>query len=129
MKYLAVEEIAVLNARIIEATGGSQGVRDANLLHSLIERPKTKFGGKFMYRTVFERAATYYDSLIHYHVFLDGNKRTALASAARFLHLNGYELTVSNKEAVRFTLHVATQKPEVQEIAAWLKRHTPSAKG
>jgi death-on-curing protein len=37
---------------------------------------------------IFEMAATYLNSLAMDHPFLDGNKRTALASCLTFLYIN-----------------------------------------
>lgn len=114
----------MLNARIVEATGGIKGVRDVHLLESLIERPKSIFGGREMFPTVFEKTAVYLESLAKYHVFIDGNKRTALAASARFLYVNGYRLSASNKAAEEFVLRVAAEKIDISEIAEWFKKNT-----
>jgi len=124
VKYLTAREILVLNARIVEATGGIKGVRDVHLLGSLIERPKSIFGGREMFPTVFEKTAVYLESLAKYHVFIDGNKRTALAASARFLYVNGYRLSASNKAAEEFVLRVAAEKIDISEIAEWFKKNT-----
>jgi len=63
-------------------------------------------------------------SLIKNHPFADGNKRTAIASASIFLLRNNYSLKASNKELERFTLKVASENVELQEIAYWFKRHS-----
>ena len=123
MKYLSGEDLLVIHARIVDATGGLHGVRDINLLASLLERPKSQFGGKEQFKGVFRKAAVYLESLVQYHVFLDGNKRTAIASTARFLYLNGYDLTASNKEVEKFVLGVAVKKPDIADIADWLKKN------
>ncbi len=85
-----------------------------------------RFSGKELYHGVFQKAAAYFDSLARNHAFLDGNKRTAVLATARFLFLNGYELTASSRVVEQFTLRVATQKLELSQIAAWLKRHSRS---
>ena len=124
MKYLKGEDILIIHARIIDATGGLHGVRDVNLLASLVERPKSEFGGKEQFRGVFQKAAVYLESITQYHTFVDGNKRTAVASAARFLGLNGYELTATNKEVEKFVLRVVTDKLDIKTIASWFKKHS-----
>lgn len=129
MQYLTAEEILILHARVIDETGGSHGVRDTGLLQSIAERPRTAFDGKEMYRGIFAKAATYMDSIIRYHVFVDGNKRTALISTARFLHLNQYELTATNDAVEKYVLTVAIEKPTLDEIAAWLKAHSKRNRG
>ena len=123
MKYLIPQDILVIHARVIDVTGGAHGVRDVGLLISATERPKASFGGHESYSTAFNKAATYIESLVRYHVFVDGNKRTSFVSAARFLHLNTYTFEASNAEAERFILKVATDRLNIASIAAWLRRH------
>ncbi|MFP4022786.1 MAG: type II toxin-antitoxin system death-on-curing family toxin [Candidatus Paceibacterota bacterium] len=124
MKYLSLQDVVVFNALVIEATGGKKGLRDAYLLKSLIERPKTKLFGEEKFETVFDKAATYLESLARYHVFVDGNKRTALIASSRFLFLNGYRLTANNREAGRFVLRVATGEESLETIAIWFKKYS-----
>lgn len=124
MRYLTAEEVLALHDLIIEMSGGADGIRDINLLQSAVIRPQTHVGGKDAFATIFEKAATYLDSLAHHHVFIDGNKRTAFAAAAAFLYLNGYTFTASDKEVVQYILHVATKKPTIIDIAKWLEKNT-----
>lgn len=124
MKYLTVQDILVIHAKIIEATSGAHGVRDINLLMSLAERPKTTVFGEEMYKNLFQKAAVYMESLARYHVFTDGNKRTALGATDRFLFLNGCEFSPSNKEAEEFVLDVVVKKLDIPTIANWLKTHS-----
>lgn len=123
MKYLTPQDILILHARVIEETGGLHGVRDVGLLSSAVERPKMRFGGKELYKGVFAKAAAYFESIIKNHEFIDGNKRTGILAAARFLFLNGYELMTTNKEMENFALKVATYKMETLEITVWFKKH------
>lgn len=124
MKYLSAEEILIIHSEIIDRTGGLHGVREVGLLQSSAERAKTSFGGHELYKSVFEKAGAYMHSLAMYHVFLDGNKRTAIAAAARFLDLNNYELTASNKEIENFAIRVVTKRLEISDISTWLKKHS-----
>lgn len=124
MRYLSGEDILVLHARILEDIGGAHGVRDIHLLASLLEKPKMKLGGKDLYKGVFRKAAVYLEALATYHVCIDGNKRTALAAAARFLFVNGYALTATNDQVERFVLGVALKKHDGEAIARWLKKYS-----
>lgn len=123
MHYLTAQDILVIHAQIIDATGGSHGIRDMHLLASLVERPKTAFGGDALYATIEDKAATILQSLAQYHVFVDGNKRTAFVATARFLHTNGLEFHGSNKEVEHLLLNVVEKKLAVLTIARWLRRH------
>lgn len=124
MKYLTAQDILVLHARIIDATGGLHGTREIGLLMSLTGRPKTKLGDKEPYRGIFGKSAVYLESLARGHVFVDGNKRTAIAAAARFLFLNGYQLAATNKAVEEFVLDVVTKKLDLETITKWLKTHS-----
>ena len=124
MKYLSGEEILVIHSEIIDKTGGSHGIRDAGLLISIVEKPKMSFGGKELYQGIFKKAAVYLESLAHYHIFIDGNKRTGFAVAARFLYLNGLDFVAGNKEVENFVLKIAIEKLDLEIIAAWLKKHS-----
>ena len=128
MQYLTGEEILVIHARLVDATGGSHGVREHNLFASIIEKPKMAFGGKELSPTVFDKAAVYFESIARFHVFIDGNKRTSITAAARFLFLNKYELKAINKEVEDYVLEVAVGNHRLEQIAAWLKKHSKISK-
>ncbi|MBA3789547.1 type II toxin-antitoxin system death-on-curing family toxin [Patescibacteria group bacterium] len=124
IRYLSAESILVLHSELIDATGGSHGVRDAHLLASLAEKPRAVFTRKDLYQGIFIKAAVYLESVVNYHVFIDGNKRTGITACARFLFLNGYELTATNRAVVQFVLRVAIDTREIKTIAVWLKSHS-----
>ncbi|MCB2361060.1 Fic family protein [Clostridium estertheticum] len=46
MKYISVEYILKLHEKLISTTGGSDGVRDIELLKSSIENSKVTFDGE-----------------------------------------------------------------------------------
>ena len=124
MRYLSAQDILVMHAKLVDETGGAHGVRDLGLLASLTERPKTSFGGKEIYKTIFEKAATYLESLAKYHVFIDGNKRTAITSCARFLYINGYGFAAKDGEIEKFVLKIIEKDLHVEEITRWVKQHS-----
>ena len=45
MKKLSKKQILMLHTQLIQQTGGSEGVRDYNLLDSALETPFQSFGG------------------------------------------------------------------------------------
>ena len=124
MKYLSAEDILVLHALVVDEIGGSHGVRDTHLLQSIVHKSRTRSGGKELYPGVFLKAAVLFEAVATYHVFVDGNKRTALIATSRFLAINGYELTAANKDAEDITLSVATKNTDVHALAVWFKKHS-----
>jgi len=79
-----------IHDRVITKTGGLEGLRDGTMLQAAVARPFATFAGKELYPGDFEKAAALFHSLIKNHPFMDGNKRTAFASALYFLEVCGY---------------------------------------
>lgn len=122
--YVDIEEVYRVHQAVMRYTATKASVRDFALLHSAVERPKATFEGKELYPTTFLKAAALLQSLCQNHPFSDINKRTAWFSAKRFLYVNGYHLKAKRMEAADFMVHVDNQKPDLKEIARWLKDHS-----
>jgi len=122
--YLTAEQVLFLHDRLVEETGGMHGVRDLGGLESALARPQAAFGGTEFYPDLMTKAAVLMDGLIRNHPFIDGNKRTGIATAALFLQVNGYRLTATNDELEDFALRVTTTKPDLAEIAEWFRGNT-----
>jgi death-on-curing protein len=123
MRYLTVEQVLFLHARLVEETGGSHGVRDVGLLESAVARPQATYGAEDLYPDVFSKAAALMHSLVSNHPFIDGNKRTGIAAAALFLRVNGFLLAVSNRELELFAFEVARGELDMPEVVRWLRKH------
>lgn len=124
MKYVDAEEILLIHHQLIERYGGSHGTRDLERVRSAAIAPaQAVFGGE-QYKNVFEKAAVYARNIIADHPFYDGNKRTGMAAAIIFLKRNGYSFKVKKGEIEDFAVHIATKKPEIAAVAAWLKKHS-----
>lgn len=57
MIILSKEQILMLHSQLIEATGGSDGIRDEGMLESAISNPFQTFGGKELYPSIQAKAA------------------------------------------------------------------------
>lgn len=123
MRYLLAEEMLAIHDRVIDEVGGMKGIRDFHLMFSIAERPKMGMMGREFYPDIFSKAASYLEALATYHVFADGNKRSAIAITHFFLRENGYMLVMTTKDAYAFILAVAVKKKSLEEIATWLKKH------
>ena len=97
MRYLSAENVIQINFEVVEATGGSQGLRDTGLLESAVGRPQSTFSGKDLYTTIFRKAAALIHSLLLNYAFVDGNKRTATVVMIELLIFNGNEFEATNK--------------------------------
>lgn len=124
MEYLTLNEVLVLHARLIQATGGSRGLRDVGLLESALARPQATFGGVDLYPDLWTKAASLMHSLVQNHPFIDGNKRTALVATGLMLELNGFGLTASNDETLQFARQVTSGEMTLEDMATWLRTHS-----
>jgi death-on-curing protein len=95
--FLSRDEVLVAHARLLEAFGGAQGIRDMGLLESALHRPATGY-----YADLAEMATALFESLLMNHPFVDGNKRVAFFATDVFLRLNGWRLAVEPREAHAF---------------------------
>lgn len=123
IKYPTLDEVVAIHFRITEKTGGSQGVRDWDLLSSALGRPQATFGGEDLYPDIFLKAAALTQSLSSNHPFVDGNKRTAIGTLEYFLYLNGLTMEATQREKVDFALWAENEKPKLEQIASWIKKH------
>ena len=124
MRYLSAENVIQIHFEIVEATGGSQGLRDLGLLESAVSRPQSTFSGKDLYTTIFRKAAALIHSLLLNYAFVDGNKRTATVVMIELLIFNGKEFEATNKEVVELAMWIEGKKPTIEQISKWIKNHS-----
>lgn len=103
--------------------GGSSGVRDEESLLAAIERPWQASFGQERFPSPFEKAAALMESIIRRHPFVDGNKRTATASASYLLSTFGYEVEAEQQELEYFAVSVAVGELATEDIALWFEEH------
>ena len=123
IRYLSAKTILVLHSEVIDASGGSHGVREPGLLAAIADKPCAALGGTNLYPDLFTKAAVYLEAVANYHVFIDGNKRTSFVVAARFLFENSYDFIATDKGIESFVLEVARDKTSITDIAVWLATH------
>ena len=123
MKKLSKKQVLMLHTQLIQQTGGSDGVRDYNLLDSALETPFQSFGGDELYPTIQAKAARLGYGLIKNHCMIDGNKRIGTHAMLVFLALNGIELKYMQKELYETILDVAAGKIEYEDLLQWVLDH------
>ena len=121
--FLTVDHILAIHLRMIAAFGGDATVRDHGLLDSAVMMPAARFRGRFLHQDVPAMAAAYLFHLRKNHPFLDGNKRTALASAEVFVLLNDRRLTATDEQLEELTRAVAAGRVSKKELIASFRRH------
>lgn len=123
MRRLSKEQILMLHSELIRETGGSDGVRDYNLLESALETPFQSFGGDDLYPTIQSKAARLGYGLIKNHCMIDGNKRIGTHAMLVFLALNGIELSYTQKDLYETILDVAAGELSYEGLLEWVLKH------
>ncbi len=122
MIFLNLEDLLQISERTLPT---APVVRDYGLLESALGRPQATAFGEDAYADIHEKAAALLHSLARNHALVDGNKRLAFAAILAFYGLNGLRLTLTNDEAYRLVISVATgELADVADIAAALERGT-----
>lgn len=121
--FLTMEDILFIHEKEIQKAGGDPGIRQEQDIQSCADSPKASFDGEYL-NDLFEMAASYIICLTIRHPFIDGNKRTALASALTFLYLNGYEVEESyDMELADLILDFLSKDITKQDVAKHLKEN------
>ena len=89
LAHPTVAAVKAIHAEVIAAHGGSSGLREESLLESAVAAPRATMMGEPLFTDPLELAAAYLFYLCRNHPFIDGNKRTALATCLVFLSENG----------------------------------------
>jgi death-on-curing protein len=88
--FLSREKVMQLHRISLEQHGGLDGLREPGLLDSALMQPEaTYFYGQGDLAAI---AAAYAFHIAQNQPFIDGNKRTAMASALTFLEGNGIDI-------------------------------------
>lgn len=119
-----------LDAQVMQAVhqeqlaehGGREGVRDAGLFESAMNRPINL--AAYEQPDVAALAAAYGFGLARNPPFVDGNKRTSFVAVELFLALNGWVLTADDAACVLTMLALAAGDLNEDEFANWLRQHT-----
>jgi death-on-curing protein len=124
LSHPTVEAVKVIHGEVLEAHGGSPGLRDQALLESAVAAPQATMMGQTLFSDPVEIAAAYLFYLCRNHPFIDGNKRVALATCLVFLSENGLlpeeHLNVDDWEA--FVLGVASSQLDRDQTTAVLRK-------
>ena len=119
-----VDSVKAIHAEVLAAHGGSPGIRDEALLESAVNAPQASMMARALFEDSLEIAAAYLFYICRNHPFIDGNKRTALATCLVFLSENGLlpdeELDVDAWE--KLTLDVAASVIDRDEATQRLRR-------
>lgn len=122
------KDIIRQNERHIEQSGGfldgAGKFHNENSLEWVLTAIQYPLFGFSLYPTISEKAAILAWTIIHNHVFLDGNKRTGISTMIVFLRLNGFYISAKEDEIFDVALKIANPgdtnySPE--KFTTWIK--------
>jgi death-on-curing protein len=121
-KFLTLAEALYLHDESLARYGGLPGIREPGLIESALGSAQNAFwygrGG------LFEIAAAYAFHIAESQSFIDGNKRTAAASAISFLGKNGIRFPKDDGSVYRAMIEIAEKRLDKTGLAAVLKQLT-----
>ena len=124
-KFLTLAEVLYLHDQSLARFGGLAGIGDRGLVESALGSAQNAFwygnGG------LFEIAAAYAFHIAQAQAFIDGNKRTAAASAISFLCKNGVRFPVDDGSVYRAMIEIAEKRMDKPGLAETLRRLVESA--
>lgn len=75
MIWVTTEDVILIHSRIIQGSGGLDGLRDRAGLEAAIAAPLQSFGGQDLFPSTVQKIARLGYGLAANHAFIDGNKR------------------------------------------------------
>ena len=124
-KWLSQEQVLYIHEAAVRNHGGSHGIREIGLLESALARPQNYFA--YGERDLCLLAAAYAEGIARNHPFVDGNKRTAYASAGLFLFANGYLLRIPSVSAqISLFENLSSGQVSREELAQFYRNNTQS---
>lgn len=116
MFYPTLDLLKKIHAYIIESEGGTQGILSESLLESSLDRPLTKIRDFEPYKDIIRKAVALSYSIISWHPFVDGNKRTAIYILDDFLYVNWIYISIPIYMA-KYTLSIALDESSKEHMS------------
>jgi death-on-curing protein len=126
-EWLTINDVLAIHDEQIAEHGGSDGVRDMNVIESAIARPRHLMNFGDPPPDMAAMAATLAFGLAKNHGFVDGNKRTSAVATETFLTLNGHKFTATDEEIVQVWTDIGAGQLAEDKLAEWLRAHSLNA--
>ena len=124
--YPTVTQVCEINRQMIENTGGlfvpPNNFINQGALEYVLDAVKSSIYGRVFYSSLKEKANVIAFNIISRHVFIDGNKRTAIHTAWEFLHSNGISILLDSS-IVDLSIKVANGEISQEELLIWFQNH------
>ena len=123
MIWISAEDVILIHSRVIEGSGGLDGLRDRDGLEAAVSAPMQTFDGKELYPTDLEKIARLGFGLESNHAFVDGNKRIGAMMTQLLLKWNGYDLTLRSGELADMFIAIAAGTAKEKDLLDWISKH------
>ena len=123
MIWISAEDVILIHSRVIEGSGGLDGLRDRDGLEAAVSAPMQTFDGKELYPTDLEKIARLGFGLASNHAFVDGNKRIGAMMTQLLLKWNGYDLTLHTGELADMFIAIADGTAKEKNLLDWISKH------
>ena len=123
MIWISAEDVILIHSRVIEGSGGLDGLRDRDGLEAAVSAPMQTFDGKELYPTDLEKIARLGFGLASNHAFVDGNKRIGAMMTQLLLKWNGYDLTLRSGELADMFIEIAAGTAKAKDLLDWISKH------
>lgn len=123
MIWISAEDILLIHSRVIEGSGGLDGLRDRNGLEAAVFAPMQTFDGQELYPSGTEKIARLGFGLASNHAFVDGNKRISAMMTQLLLEWNGYDLTLRTGELADMFIAIADGTANGKDLLDWVYAH------
>ena len=120
---ITVEEAIRIHGILIDRFGGTNGIRDRNLLESALSRPFQTFDKKDLYSSPVDKAAALIESIVINHPFIDGNKRFGYVAMRLILLESGLDIDAPEEDKYLFVIGIAKGELKFNEICNWIKKN------
>lgn len=115
--------VVAIHSRIIQVSGGIDGLRDRAGLEAAIAAPLQSFGGEDLFPTDIEKIARIGFGLASNHAFIDGNKRIGAMVTQLLLKWNGYQFQLEQNELADMFIGIADGTKDETELRYWINDH------
>ena len=120
MIWVTAEDVVAIHSRIIQVSGGIDGLRDRAGLEAAIAAPLQSFGGEDLFPTDIEKIARIGFGLASNHAFIDGNKRIGTMVTQLLLKWNGYQFQLEQNELADMFIGIADGTKDETELRYWI---------
>lgn len=123
IQYPTLAELIATNRSVTSLSGDPFAILHPDTLDYLVDALPYRYNLPGFRDAMILKAAFLLDMLANRgHIFLEGNKRTALSATVSFLDVNGFLLQATDVDRLGVVLSVARGEKSLKQIAAWLEQ-------